>query len=202
MGILKSRLFKPYTNGAERGFAAYCNRDPRLSWNLDIGNVYDDEGKNEEAPEIEQCPFYPPLLVPPFQGQSLQHLPCCLTFVLYPLGSPFCLLSQSALVHQCIPFINFLRELFLVVGCYVPAPLLTWVHQVRSQGPSQNVISIIKNKKSWTKRLPYTLPQWNINSRELNPKYVIKTMINFTKVLKPKSSKFVVNQNLILQETL
>lgn len=66
MGILKSRLFKPYRNGSERGFIMYCTRDPRMYWNKDIGNVYDDESvvempppeiKVESEPEQSDLPF-------------------------------------------------------------------------------------------------------------------------------------------------
>jgi hypothetical protein len=54
MGILKARLFKPFTNGSERGFIAYCERNPSNSWNKDIGNVYDSVSAVEKPlPEIK-----------------------------------------------------------------------------------------------------------------------------------------------------
>jgi P4 family phage/plasmid primase-like protien len=54
MGILKARLFKPFTNGSERGFIVYCERNPSNSWNKDIGNVYDSVSAVEKPlPEIK-----------------------------------------------------------------------------------------------------------------------------------------------------
>lgn len=35
--------FKPYRDASNRGVYIYCDRNPGLHWNKDIGNVYDDE---------------------------------------------------------------------------------------------------------------------------------------------------------------
>jgi len=56
--IFKSRGFNSYANGNDRGFLIYCNRDPKMYWNADIGNVYDDDDAEVEYAE-EVVNFHP-----------------------------------------------------------------------------------------------------------------------------------------------
>jgi P4 family phage/plasmid primase-like protien len=42
-GNLNQLGFKPYRDSLSRGLYVYCDRNPCLYWNKDIGNVYDDE---------------------------------------------------------------------------------------------------------------------------------------------------------------
>lgn len=55
--MFKSHGFETYKNDTERGFVVNCARDPRLYWNLDIGNVYDDENTNVKEEVVENLPF-------------------------------------------------------------------------------------------------------------------------------------------------
>lgn len=50
---LKHLGFKAFRKSSDRGLYIYCDRNPGLWWNKDIGNVYDDETA-EEVPEREQ----------------------------------------------------------------------------------------------------------------------------------------------------
>ena len=54
--IFKSQGFKSYRIMAERGMIAYCDRDPRIYWNVDVGSVYDDEN-TEKAEPVEVGEF-------------------------------------------------------------------------------------------------------------------------------------------------
>lgn len=52
---LKHLGFKTYRDSSARGLYAYCDRNPGLHWNKDVGNVYDEESEFEvEEKEKEE----------------------------------------------------------------------------------------------------------------------------------------------------
>jgi len=51
---LTSLGFKPYRDSSSRGLYGYCDRNPELFWNKDIGNVYDDEAVEEVLEEAQE----------------------------------------------------------------------------------------------------------------------------------------------------
>lgn len=48
--IFKSQGFQSYKLGTDRGITLFCDRPPHMFWNVDVGNIYDDENQEEIVP--------------------------------------------------------------------------------------------------------------------------------------------------------